>query len=98
MLAEKTREQYLDVWILQKDNKVIKVEAKREWLVRNMTIKVVGVSNKAGEETRIFERRGQTNRKENFIDLFILVLWAAAKAMQCSEKKPILIWLSLRIT
>jgi hypothetical protein len=62
-----------------------------------MTVRVVGVLNKAGEETRIFKRRGQTNRKENLIDLFIPVSWAAAKAIQSSEKEPIFIWLSLGI-
>jgi hypothetical protein len=97
MLAEKATEQFLDVWFLQKLNKVINIVSKREWLVRNMTIRVVGVSNKADEETRIFKRRDQTNRKENFIDLFIPVLWAAAKVVQCSKKKPIFIWLSLGI-
>ncbi len=97
MLVEKAAE-FLDVLILRKVNKVINVEAKREWLVRNMTVRVVGVLNKAGEVTRIFKRTGQTNRKENFIDLFIPVSWAAAKAIQFSEKKLIFIWLSLGIT
>ncbi len=91
------RQQNNYIWFLQKLNEVISVMAKREWLVRNMTIRVVGVSNKAGEETRIFKRRDQTNRKENFIDFFIPVSWAATKAIQCSEKKPIFIWLSLGI-
>ena len=85
-LAEKGTEQFLNVWILQKVNKVINLVAKREWLVRNMTVRVVGVSNKADEETRIFKRRDQTNRKENFIDLFIPVLWAAAKAIQFQRR------------
>jgi hypothetical protein len=63
-----------------------------------MTVRVVGISNKACEETQIFERRCQTNRKENFIDLFMPVLWwAVAKAIQHPEKKPIFIWLSLGI-
>jgi hypothetical protein len=97
-LAEKATEQFLNVWIPQTVQEVINIEAKREWLVRNMTVRVVGVSNKAGKETRIFKRRDQTNRKENFIDLFIPVSWAVGKAIQCSEKKPILIWLSLGIT
>ncbi len=97
-LAEKATEQFLDIWILQKVNKVINVEAEREWFLRNMTFRVVGISNKACEETRIFERRCQTNRKENFIDLFIPLLWAAAKAIQRPEKKPIFIRLSLGIT
>ena len=70
------------------------LEAKREGFVRNMTVRVVGILNKACEETRVFESRCQTNRKENFIDLFIPVSWAAAKAIQCPEKKPIFIWLS----
>jgi hypothetical protein len=73
------------------------LEAKREWFVRNMTVRVVGILNKACEETRVFESRCQTNRKENFIDLFIPVSWAAAKAIQYSEKKPIFIWLSIGI-
>jgi hypothetical protein len=77
MLAEIATEQFLDICILQKGNKVINVEDKREWLVKNMTVRVVGVLNKAGEETGIFDRRDQTIRKENFIDLFIPISWAA---------------------
>ncbi len=61
-----------------------------------MTV-VVGILNKACEETGVFERRCQTNREEDFIDLFLPVLWAAAKAIQHPEKKPIIICLRLGI-
>ena len=80
-LAEKATEQFLGIWILQKVNGVINVEAKREWFVRNMAIRVIGISDKACEETRIFKRRCQANRKKNLIDLFIPVLYAAEKAI-----------------
>jgi hypothetical protein len=46
-----------------------------------MAVKVIGISDKACEETLIFKRRCQVNKKKNLIDLFIPVLYAAEKAI-----------------
>jgi hypothetical protein len=88
----------LDLGILQEVNKVINVETKREGVIRNMTVGIVGILNKTGVETQILERRGKTNGKENFVDFLIPMSRAAAKAIKSLEKKPIFIWLSLGIT
>jgi hypothetical protein len=64
-----------------------------------MTVGIVGISNKTGEEARILKRRGKTDGKENFVDFLVpMSRRAAAKVIKGLEKKPIFIWLSLWIT
>jgi hypothetical protein len=63
-----------------------------------MTVGIVGISNKIGEEARILEREGKTNEKENVDDFLVLMSRSAAKAIKGLEKKPIFIGLSLWIT
>jgi hypothetical protein len=67
-------------------------------VIGNMTVRVVGISNKTGEEAWILERRGKTNGKENFVNFLLPISRAAVKAMKSPEKRPIFIWLSLGIT
>jgi hypothetical protein len=63
-----------------------------------MTVGIVGILNKTGEEARILERGGKTNGKENIGDFSVPMSRAAAKAIKGPKKKPIFIWLSLWIT
>jgi hypothetical protein len=63
-----------------------------------MTVKIVGILNKTGEEAWILKRRGKTNEKENFVDFLVPMSRATVKAIKSPEKKPIFIWLSLKIT
>ncbi len=97
-LPEKAATLFLDLGILQEVNKVINVETKIERKIGNMTVRIIGISNKTGEEARILKRRGKTNGKENFVDFLVPMLRAAAKAIYSPEKKPIFIWFSLWIT
>jgi hypothetical protein len=64
-------------------------------VIGNMTVGIVGISNKTCEEARILKRRSKTNGKENVFDFLVPMSRAAAKAIQNPEKKPIFIWLSL---
>jgi len=63
-----------------------------------MTVGIVGISNKTGEEARILKRGSKTDGKENVGDFLVPMLRVAAKAIKGLEKKPIFIWLSLWIT
>ncbi len=67
-------------------------------MIGNMTVGIVGISNKTGEEARILTRGSKTNAKENIGDFLVPMLRAAAKAIKGPENKPIFIWLSLWIT
>jgi hypothetical protein len=60
-------------------------------VIGNMTVGVVGISNKTDQEAWILKRRGKTNGKENFVDSLIPMLRAAAKAIKSLEKKLIFI-------
>jgi hypothetical protein len=64
-------------------------------VIGNMTVGIVGISNRTGEEARILKRSFKTNGKEKFVDFLIPMLRVAAKAIKGPEKKPIFIWLSL---
>ncbi len=63
-----------------------------------MTVRIVGILNKTGEEARILVRKGKTNGKENYVDFLVPMSRAAVNAIKSLEKKPIFIWLSLGIT
>jgi hypothetical protein len=63
-----------------------------------MTVGIVRILNKTGEEARFLERRGKTDGKENFSYFLKPMLRAAAKAIKSLAKKPIFIRLSLGIT
>ncbi len=97
-LAKKATKQFLNSGIFGDVDEVINVEAQGEWFVKNIVVRVVGITYKACEETRIFEGGGETNRNENFIDLVIPVMWATPKTIQGPEKKPIFIRCSFGIT
>jgi hypothetical protein len=60
-----------------------------------MTVGIVRISHKTGEEAQILKRRGKTDGKENCIDYLVPMWRAAAKARKGPEKKPIFIWFSL---
>jgi hypothetical protein len=63
-----------------------------------MTVRIVGILKKTGEEKWILERGGKTDGKENIGDFLIPMSRAVAKAIKGPEKKPMFIWLSLWIT
>ncbi len=59
MLAKKATKQFLSGRIFGEVDKVINIEAQKEWFVGNIAARVVGIMYKACEETRIFEGGGE---------------------------------------
>ncbi len=86
-----------DFWVFGKVDKVIHVDSKGERGRWNACRGVGGVDDAAREQAWVQCIGLETQAIENCRDIVVPVAWAPAQAVQRLRKKPILVFLGIRI-
>jgi len=58
---------------------------------------VLWISDETGVKARVFQRRGETDRKKHSIDFVIPVPRTATEAIKCFKEEPVFLGISFRV-
>ncbi len=78
--------QGLDGRIFREVDEVVNVKSQRERMFRRTVGGVLWISDETGVKARVFQRRGETNRKKNSIDFVLPVPRTATEAIKCFKE------------
>jgi hypothetical protein len=96
-LTKKMTEKGLHHRIFQKVDEIVNIETKWDGRLQFCARRIWRVDNKARIETRIFEGRSETNGAKCGIDFIIPMSRASQQAINCQQKEPILLGISIRV-
>jgi hypothetical protein len=81
--TEQAAEQGFNSGIFGKVDEVVNVKAQRERMFRRTAGGVLWVTDKSGVKAGVFQRRGETDRNKNSIDLVVPMSRTSTETIKC---------------
>jgi hypothetical protein len=97
LLTQKVAKQGFDGGILREVDEVVNIKSQRERMFRTTVGWVLWISDKTGVKARVFQRRGETDRKKNSVYFVVPVPRTATEAIKCFKEEPVFLGISFRV-